>query len=197
MDGNHVVPRYLEHVTTRGTIPSAHAIFVRCASRQPDDLLLDRLGIQGFARETAPDIGYRIVLVTHDSEWVHIFDDSYYTLWNSEVVRNRIPNLAKNFDVFTFFAGDTDDSLTFTYYRDGTRRRHFVAEDPTYRGRSTIEDTGVRLDAEADAFKHTDALEIGRDLARSVGIDLRHRVDDIRVYAKPYQAPSRPLINGR
>jgi hypothetical protein len=69
------------------------------------------------------------------------------------------------------------------YYRHGRLLRKLVVDDPHFHMPVVVEDFGIPLEGEAVAMQHSDELQIALEIARSLGIDVWHRRERIRVYA--------------
>lgn len=54
--------------------------------------------------------------LARSKDWLHIMDDGYYTLWNDQTFRERIPALSRHFPIFTCWVGDTEDSFGFRLF---------------------------------------------------------------------------------
>ena len=174
----------LEQIDIHRTVLSFHGIFVRCAGMYADEYVLDRLGIEGFSRSDLNGGSGSYLIVAEDTDWIHILDDFLFTLWHTRAVHESIPVLGQEHEVFTFSVGDADDSFDFAYYRGGRLIRKFVVVDDDYRGGVVTEDVGTPLPVEAEAMSEDENLSKVHKIAQSLGIDLRHRLEGVRVYIR-------------
>jgi hypothetical protein len=182
----------LDQIEIHGTILTLNSIFFRKPVAYSDDALLGRLGIEGYLFDPTPEDSSRYVLVTEDREWVHILDDLSYSMWHTPSVHEAIPHLSHEFDIFMYTVGDADNSYEFAYYREGRLARRCVVDDTTW-GQSegvVVEDNGEPLPLELTGPRDSDNWMWMRSIAGSLGIDLRHRRDQIRAYTREYQSPT-------
>ena len=170
-------------------------IFLRCNGSLADSDILQRFGLAKYSRgRFAPQTGLYSV-IADDGKWTMLADNWQYQLWFNPATRIEIAHLAKEFDVFTCSAGDSDDSFDFIYYRDGKLARKYVVSDPNYSGGSVTEDFGKSLEMESDILeKHGDQLEIVLALAQSIGIKTDYAEDELRIYVSPEVVQCSPQI---
>ncbi len=168
-----------------GVIHSPFFIFIRCARTYSDNKLLRMLGLKGYTPEEFRSLGQTIVLITEDENWVHIADDWSYTLYYMSKLRDAIDRIAEKHEVYTCSVGDTDSSYDFTYHCDGKLVRKYVVEDPHYRGGEVKEDFGIPIPGEAKAMQLECEWTRVMTIAASLGIDLWHQRDRVRIYAAP------------
>lgn len=166
-----------------GRIHSPYFIFIQCGGAYSDADLLTRFGLRDYRRSDSSSNPGRYVCITSDRQWTHIADDWSYTLWHMASTRDVIDEIGSDHDVFACSAGDCDHSWDFIYYRHGRLLRKHVVEDPHFLGGRVVEEFGIPLEGEADAMKHSDELEIALGIASSLGIDVRHNMEKIRVYS--------------
>jgi hypothetical protein len=167
-----------------GTISAPYFIFLRCAGECADDEILRMLDIDGHKRNASPTSGQSHLYLTEDKVWTHVADDWYCSLWHSRRIRPAMARVATRFDVFACSVGDTDQSYDFIYYRNAQLVRKYVVEDPHWRGGKVVEDYGAPLPGENEAHKVHDELHRVLFIASLLGVDLRHKLDSIRIYTK-------------
>ena len=172
-----------------GGVSSGHMIFVRSRT-YTDEELLRCLGVTDYQRVDDPVNEYpkHWVCITNDSQWTQVLDDHNDQLLYRKTTQPGIEELAKHHDVFAGFVGDVDRSYEFVYYRGGDIARKVVVESPTYSDRVTTESIGDPLPGETivtrDTGKHNET-NIILSLAASLGINVTHKRENIRVYQLP------------
>jgi len=173
-------------LTSRGHLSQPFFIFIRAKGKLSDQDVLKRLGIADFIRvDWVPDVGSKpYVLVTDDSEWIHIMDNWSYSLWHDPEVRDCIAQIGAEFETYACSIGDADRGFDFVYYLDGDLRRKYVVQSPNYNDRVVTEDIGDPLSGEAEALRHKDEWGIVLELAVSLGINIQHDLSRIRIYQK-------------
>lgn len=166
-----------------GQLHAPYFIFVRCAGRYSDSALLQQFGLSAYhPTKAAPRLGHYAILAD-DGQWTLIADDWHYTLWHMPSTRPTLAVLAESCDVFACSVGDCDHSFDFVYYRDSCQVRHYVVEDPDYRGGSVVKNVGAPLPGESTAFKQPDELKIILSIAGSMGIKTDYTDQELRIYA--------------
>lgn len=181
MNENTTEGPYLVH---DGIVGSPCLIFLRAAGRFTDQGLLEYFGFSNYVpSDLAPMLG-EYLLIASDNEWIMLADSWSYTLGNSESAYRLAADLGlSGIEVFLCSVGDTDRSFDFAYYLHGIMVRKYVVIDPDYKKPpKVVENTGVPLPGEAEAFLEKDEMRLVQSIARSLGIKTDYRRDELRVF---------------
>lgn len=166
-------------------------IFIKNFGKLSDDDLIKKFGFNDFQEDN-----YRLIekptreddltkfFVTEVNEWSHIMDDAFYTIDSFNLLQEKIPQLAKEFDIFYGVVGDYDDSYTFVYYKDGGLKRKLVVKDTMESAKFIAADEGTPLRGEKEALQQNDTLDKLLGVARAIGIDVEHKADKVRCYGR-------------
>ena len=182
-------------------ISDSYFIFVECGDAYSDTELMEHLGITGYSLVTPEDTSaesvYRslCVQIANDGKWAHIMDDSFYTLWSSKYLRDRIADFSKLHNIFTCSFGDADHSFDFEYYEGSKLKRRYVFLDTNYDRDSgyVAQDYGVALLGEEKVSKEVDMFKMVEGIESALGIKSDEiKSSSIRTYTKPY--PKRSFI---
>ena len=76
-----------------GHIHAPYFIFIDGATKYSDNEVMAMLGIEGFAEDRKPRFPKHVVHLTDDGRWLHVVDDWYYTLWQSETTRDHLAEI--------------------------------------------------------------------------------------------------------
>ncbi|MFK7904949.1 MAG: hypothetical protein AB8B69_07485 [Chitinophagales bacterium] len=179
----------------KNTFCSPYFIFIKEGFKITDQELLQRLDLKGYELVTDKEVkqseleGKWTLFLTEDSQWTHLMDNWFYTLWHDTKLRNRIKNLSADFDIFYCYGGDCDESLGFVYYQNGALVREYIVEDPNFRGSKVVRDFGAPFTIEKTVSEETNPFFRVLSIAKSIGIDIQHRLEDIRPYRKLKEVP--------
>ena len=132
--------------------------------------------IRDFEKET--DFYLR---VTRDKEWIHIMDNWLYSLWQSDDFQHRVDKLGEKYDIFYCSVGDSDDGFDFTYYENGKLRRKYLVSD-YFTHLEITQNIGNPLPFEEDNLKKLDELGKVISIAKSIGIEINHKLENIVCY---------------
>ncbi len=127
---------------------------------------------------------YRHFYMARSNDWLHIMDDGYYTLWNDPTFKERIPKLSRHFPIFTCWVGDTEDSFGFQLFLKEKLKREYIVEDPDFNKILTARYQGKPLTIERKALKQKDTEDKVLAMAKGLGINVHHNLDEIKVYLK-------------
>jgi len=169
-----------------GPVHSGHFVFLRCAGRLSDGEVLNVLGLQGWVAVEEMAVASRgAVKITEDAAWIHVADNLSYTILHEPDFDELLRMASLAFDVFSCWAGDSDQSYGFALYRGGEVVRRKVVDASDWL-RYTMTNVGKRLPGEIPWCDWRDGLRIGLALARRLGIDTDHSARSLRGYS--YQA---------
>ncbi len=166
---------------------SPYMIFINGGYWMSDAEIMEKFGLEGYeliTYEKGREIKRKAIFITEDDEWTHVMDDLSYHLWHNKELRKRLQALSKDFDIFICSVGDCDDSFDFTYYRNGEIIREYVVEDPHFKGGEVVKDLGEPFPIETEALKEKDIYVKVTTIAKSLGINLHHTKEKVRVYEK-------------
>lgn len=176
------------HLIRNGTFIAPFYVFIKCPETQTSGILSELklaewklfdgpLG-QSFQRD------YRHFYLARSKDWLHIMDDGYYTLWNDQTFREIIPRLSRRFPIFTCWVGDTEDSFGFQLFLKEQLVREYVVEDPDFNKILTARYLGKPLSIEKRALKQKDPEDKVLSMAKGLGINVQHNLDEIKAYFK-------------
>jgi hypothetical protein len=116
-------------------------------------------------------------------DWTVIADSWYYLLWHWTRPPLAIDALARDYELYVCFVGDSDMAYAFEYHKNGTLRRKHVVDSPKFDDQIVTADFGEPLQAEADIWDRDidDAIRI-QLLAESLGIPLLVCESQLRTY---------------
>ncbi len=176
------------HLLRNGTFIAPFYIFIKCPESHTSGLLsslklsewklLDGPLGQSFQKD------HRHFYLSRSKEWLHIMDDGYYTLWNDQAFRERIPFMSRHFPIFTCWVGDTKDSFGFQLFLKEQLVREYVVEDPDFNRILTARYQGKRLSIEKKALKQKESEDKVMAMAKGLGINVKHNLNEIRAYSK-------------
>jgi len=157
-------------------------VFVR--AEISDAELLQHFGLSAYRQVDQVDGLYRYAIVASLNGWRVLADDVCFTFWHMPQRRTAIETLGQQFDLWAFSAGDCDQSYDFALYQQGQLRRKSVVDSPHFSDRVVREDFGTPLPEEARIITpEADGLEIGWQLAASLGIPTNLKDGELRFYA--------------
>lgn len=122
------------------------------------------------------------IYISRDANWVHIMDNWFYSHWHSKELRQKIDELGKKQEIFTCSIGDCDLSFDFKYFAEGRKLREYIVQSPNFNNQIIMTDSGVPLPAENIGVKKKDPLDKVMYIARSLGIVLPGRKQEISCY---------------
>ncbi|WP_338765591.1 hypothetical protein WAF17_01965 [Bernardetia sp. ABR2-2B] len=161
-----------------GSFHSPFLIFIKGLNHLPDIEILQLLELQNVETRDFEKETECYLRITRDKEWVHIMDNWFYGLWHSKSFKNRVDKLGEKYDIFYCSVGDCDNSFDFTYYKNGLIQRKYVVSDDG----KMIESKGKPLPFEEDNLKESDELDKVISIAKSIGIETNHKLEDIACY---------------
>lgn len=169
---------------------SPYFIFIQGGYKYSDEEILQQLGLQAYTlvedenEKNNPVSAKCYLFLTEDDNWTYLMDDWSYSLWHESGLVEQLIRLSSEFDVFTFYVGDSDDSFGFAYYRKGAVLRKYIVEDPYYRGGETVLDVGPPFPIEKEALLKEDLFEKVMTIATSFGIKTDFHKEKVRIYGR-------------
>lgn len=170
---------------------SPYLIFINGGFWMSDAEIMEKLGLAGYElvtnkkeREKKEIPFKRYIFITEDDEWTHIMDDWSYHLWHNKTIRKRLQVLSRDFEIFCCSVGDVDDSFDFRHYQNGEIVREYVVEYPQFKGGVVTKDFGKPFPAETEALQEKEIYVKVTMIAKSLGINLHHSKEKVRVYGK-------------
>ncbi|MDW3196730.1 MAG: hypothetical protein R8G66_30420 [Cytophagales bacterium] len=176
------------HLLRNGTFIAPFYVFIKCPESHTSGVL-NALKLSEWKLSDGP-LGqsfhkdHRHFYLARSKEWLHLMDDGYYTLWNDQNFRERIPKLSRHFPIFACWVGDTEDSFGFQLFLKEKLVREYIVEDPDFNRILTARYQGKRLSIEKRALKQKDAEDKIIAMAKGLGVNVEHNPDEIRAYFK-------------
>ena len=179
-----------------GKLYAPYFIFVRCAGIYSDADLLRTFGLGHYEQRAQAPPGGPYVLIANDGTWTLVADDWLYTLWHMPSTRAIIGELAERHDLYACSVGDCDCSFSFVFYSEGRLVRNYVVESPHFTDAVVVDDFGIRLPGETEAFEHPNELDRVLSIAGSLGVRMPYKEGEVRVFApRSASHPSRSLLH--
>lgn len=174
---------------------SPYLIFINGGFWMSDKEIMESLDLDGYKlvtdekeREKKEMLSKQYLFLTEDDEWTHLMDGWGYDLWHDKNIRTQLQLLSKDFDIFTCSVGDVDDSFDFHYYTQGEIVREYIVEDPHFKGGHVTKNFGQPFPAETAALQEKEIYAKVTTIAKSLGINLHHTKEQVRVYGKKKKA---------
>ncbi|MEW4455871.1 hypothetical protein AB1L30_24595 [Bremerella sp. JC817] len=158
-------------------------IYVRCAGEYSDADFLALFEVRNYKRKASVSHECQSAAISSVDGWMMLADDWGYTLWNRPATHRTIGRLAQQYDLFTCFLGDIDDSYHFVLYRDGRRIREYQWLCPALSPPRATIDYGIPLPGEAEANLQADHWKRIVEVAESLGLKGHRRESSIRYFA--------------
>lgn len=159
-------------------------IFIKGITHLSDIQILETLGLNRIKVIDSLEERKSSLYLTRSKNWVHIMDNWLYNLWHKNSFEKKLEELGKKYDIFHCSVGDCDDSFDFVYFKYGKLRRKHIFEDSVFTGiKQVTNDIGEVLSSEKQILeKDTDAQVKIIELAKSIGVEINHKEDDIICY---------------
>jgi len=173
---------------TEGIFHTPFYIIIRSENKINQDNVLEKLNLKNYKfvedeNERHNDLQEARKLFIYDNfGWIHIMDDWFYTLWHNKEIRNTLIILGKEFEIFYFSIGDSDESLEFVYYKNGELKRKFIRDDFDFKGGEIKENIGTPFECEKICMKSIDPYDKVKPIINSIGIKLSYETREIKCY---------------
>lgn len=174
-------------------------VLIKNGFQLSDIEILERLGIGEYSLITSKegrqkqDINKVYLYFTEIGKWTHLMDDCYY-LWHNKNIRHHILELSKDFEIFTFWLPDVDESYGFTYYKNGEIVRTYQVADPNFDGGFVEKDYGKPFTIEEKTLSQKVEFR-GEMIAESLGIKFDYKPKNIRIYNRDEREDEKFFFN--
>lgn len=122
------------------------------------------------------------IFVSRDDQWIHIIDNFFWMLNESEVVAKRIETLGEHYELYTCSVGDADLSFDFKYFKNGKLRREYVVKSPNFNNEVIAVNFGDALSGETEGLRKKDQIEKVLFIAQSLGIKIPTNFEKLTAY---------------
>jgi len=122
------------------------------------------------------------IFVSRDDQWIHVIDNFFWMLNQSENVTKSIEALGVHYDIFTCSVGDADLSFDFKYFKNGKLRREYVVKSPNFNDEVISINFGIPLSGEKEGLQKKDQLDKVLFIAHSLGIDIPKDFEKLTAY---------------
>ncbi|SEQ34780.1 hypothetical protein [Neolewinella agarilytica] len=154
----------------------------------PDEAVLEQCGLLNVQKNGNESTILNTVFICRNNEWSIIIDNWGYTLYHFMMHQRRHNKLAQidsfggENEMFQGVFGDSDESFSFYYFKNGQNLRTLEVSDPYYKGPELSADQGAPLPGEPEYFNlHKDIITIV-NIAYELGIQFPENLDEYREY---------------
>jgi len=129
------------------------------------------------------------VCITENNNWKHIIDGWSYEMWQIQE-RNHFENIrkvGKNYELFSFMVGDSDETLEYSYYKGGSLIREYRYRESISGEVLLKKSFGKPLPSENASFdKKSENYTNMLNIAESIGIKFSHNISTLNLYEHKY-----------
>jgi len=174
-------------------------IFIKGGIRLSDIEILSRLGLEDYGLVTDKEERNkgiptkRYLLLTEDSNWTHLIDESPLGIWFSAEIEDRIKKLSKDFEIFTCLV--LDYGIEFSYLKAGGYSRKYEFDIEKKVGNKVVANIGIPFPIERVALSKEDDCAKIITMMESFGIEIGQENKHFRVYTRFENERERNAIN--